>query len=265
MDVSDKENGSKNRERVKKTARGERTQGVANNKSPPLAITVTEADDNDDQGRSMDTGEERVLLSPANMQIVVSPVGGSLANGKARNGSAVVANNNYNSHLSKRAQNGTIPKFVVDSPNDVDEEQQQVDNTSIPVSSSLSSENTQPQNNIHITTQAPTPGTTNYFMFPNEAFTHSGLFTHPANQLTVTSLRSLRSANSYMGTDDGQGVGDPLLSPTWNAFAFSDPSAQLTVQSIASIGMGSTDGRKLYLRRVPTTASELMNFVNPNV
>ncbi|XP_065344057.1 sodium- and chloride-dependent GABA transporter ine isoform X1 [Cloeon dipterum] len=59
---------------------------------------------------------------------------------------------------------------------------------------------------------------------------------------------------------------EPLLTPPhglWNAFNFSDPATQLTVQSIASMGMGCTDGKKLYLRRVPTTASELISMVNP--
>lgn len=74
-------------------------------------------------------------------------------------------------------------------------------------------------------------------------------------QFTVTTVR----------TPDDVHVKEPLLTPPglWNAFTFSDPATQLTVQSIASMGMGCTDGKKLYLRRVPTTASELISMVNP--
>ncbi|KAM8717970.1 hypothetical protein ACLKA7_004643 [Drosophila subpalustris] len=36
-----------------------------------------------------------------------------------------------------------------------------------------------------------------------------------------------------------------------------------SVRSLASIGIGSTDGRKLVIRRVPTTANELFDMVNP--
>jgi hypothetical protein len=79
-------------------------------------------------------------------------------------------------------------------------------------------------------------------------------------KFTVTCVRR--------GTDDCGGkspppASEPLLSPGWNAFSFSDPETQLTVHSIASIGMGSTDGKKMYIRRVPTTASEILSIVNP--
>lgn len=36
----------------------------------------------------------------------------------------------------------------------------------------------------------------------------------------------------------------------------SDPQAQLTVRSMASIGLGSSNGRKIHLRRVHTTGAE---------
>jgi hypothetical protein len=74
-------------------------------------------------------------------------------------------------------------------------------------------------------------------------------------QFTVTTVR----------TPDDVHLKEPLLTPPgmWNAFTFSDPATQLTVQSIASMGMGCSDGKKLYLRRVPTTASELISMVNP--
>ncbi|RZF34373.1 hypothetical protein LSTR_LSTR008912 [Laodelphax striatellus] len=37
----------------------------------------------------------------------------------------------------------------------------------------------------------------------------------------------------------------------------------VSVRSLASIGMGSTDGKKLTIRRVPTSPSELLNIANP--
>lgn len=37
----------------------------------------------------------------------------------------------------------------------------------------------------------------------------------------------------------------------------------VSIRSLASIGMGSSDGRKLTIRRVPTSPSELINMVHP--
>ena len=42
-------------------------------------------------------------------------------------------------------------------------------------------------------------------------------------------------------------------------FSGSDPQAQLTVRSMASIGLGSSNGRKIHLRRVHTTGTELVS------
>jgi len=36
-----------------------------------------------------------------------------------------------------------------------------------------------------------------------------------------------------------------------------------SVRSLASIGMGSTDGRKMVIRRVPNSPTELLNIVTP--
>lgn len=41
-------------------------------------------------------------------------------------------------------------------------------------------------------------------------------------------------------------------------FGGSDPQAQLTVRSMASIGLGSSNGRKIHLRRVHTTGADLV-------
>lgn len=40
-------------------------------------------------------------------------------------------------------------------------------------------------------------------------------------------------------------------------------SDAISIRSWASVGMGSTDGRKMIVRRVPTSTVELFNIVNP--
>ncbi|XP_014473896.1 PREDICTED: sodium- and chloride-dependent GABA transporter ine isoform X2 [Dinoponera quadriceps] len=60
--------------------------------------------------------------------------------------------------------------------------------------------------------------------------------------------------------------------PTWASILYADvnggsqarsyPDA-LSIRSLASIGLGSSDGRKLTIRRVPTSPSELLNMVHP--
>lgn len=55
---------------------------------------------------------------------------------------------------------------------------------------------------------------------------------------------------------DAQGSGMPAR----HASAFPD---SVSIRSLASIGMGSSDGRKLTIRRVPTSPSELLNMVHP--
>ena len=80
-------------------------------------------------------------------------------------------------------------------------------------------------------------------------------------QLTISSLRSLGILNSVRKEDnglDGEDWEDYRI-PSWNAYTVSDPATQLTVKSIASLGLGSSDGRNLYVRRVPSSASILIN------
>ncbi|XP_057321913.1 sodium- and chloride-dependent GABA transporter ine-like [Microplitis mediator] len=81
------------------------------------------------------------------------------------------------------------------------------------------------------------------------------------------SMRSLKSNN----TDDHHQ--QPTTS--WASITFSDatPSQSpargapfhesVSIRSLASIGLGSSDGRKLTIRRVPTSPSELLNMVQP--
>lgn len=60
------------------------------------------------------------------------------------------------------------------------------------------------------------------------------------------------------------------LPPTW-AVMYTDTNGSqarsfpdtISIKSLASIGLGSSDGRKLTIRRVPTSPSELFNVVHP--
>ncbi|XP_054272616.1 sodium- and chloride-dependent GABA transporter ine-like [Macrosteles quadrilineatus] len=66
-------------------------------------------------------------------------------------------------------------------------------------------------------------------------------------------------------------LGKIRCNASWASFTFPDPSSTMgrplsdvvSVRSLASIGMGSTDGKKLTIRRVPTSPTELLNIVEP--
>ena len=76
--------------------------------------------------------------------------------------------------------------------------------------------------------------------------------------LTVSSLRSLKM-------DEANGHQPMITSPdpAWrSSLCFSDAASHVSVRSLASVGMGSTDGRKVTIRRVPTSPIELFNIVN---
>jgi solute carrier family 6 GABA transporter-like protein 6/8/11/12/13 len=68
------------------------------------------------------------------------------------------------------------------------------------------------------------------------------------------STRSLRSAYDINFPKTSSESGSHVSKP------FSDAAS---VRSWASVGMGSTDGRKMIVRRVPTSPVELFNIVNP--
>lgn len=55
-----------------------------------------------------------------------------------------------------------------------------------------------------------------------------------------------------------------------NSYIFNDCNGSgkmfsdaISIRSLASIGMGSTDGRKMIIRRVPNTPQELLSIVSP--
>lgn len=81
------------------------------------------------------------------------------------------------------------------------------------------------------------------------------------------SLRSVRSAN------DRSGIADAHLNPAivrTGSYIFSDSggtprlfSDATSIRSLASIGVGSTDGRRMVIRRVPNSPTELLTIINP--
>lgn len=59
-------------------------------------------------------------------------------------------------------------------------------------------------------------------------------------------------------------------SSAWASILYADSANEarmfpdtISIRSLASIGLGSSDGRKLTIRRVPTSPSELLNVVHP--
>ncbi|XP_011138636.1 sodium- and chloride-dependent GABA transporter ine isoform X1 [Harpegnathos saltator] len=83
-------------------------------------------------------------------------------------------------------------------------------------------------------------------------------------------LRSLRPAAVVMD-ECQQHCSCYHQPPSWASILYADvnggqarscPDA-VSIRSLASIGLGSSDGRKLTIRRVPTSPSELLNMVHP--
>lgn len=80
-------------------------------------------------------------------------------------------------------------------------------------------------------------------------------------------VRSLRTFNM----DENQHCPCCQLSPTWTSVLYAEANGSqarsfpdtVSIRSLASIGLGSSDGRKLTIRRVPTSPSELLNVVHP--
>lgn len=92
------------------------------------------------------------------------------------------------------------------------------------------------------------------------------------NQLSLMAEES-SSLNTSPGTLTSSATSpQPLhtLLQLNNSYIFSDSNGSgkmysdaISIRSLASIGMGSTDGRKMIIRRVPNTPAELLSIVNP--
>ncbi|XP_037052346.1 sodium- and chloride-dependent GABA transporter ine isoform X1 [Bradysia coprophila] len=89
------------------------------------------------------------------------------------------------------------------------------------------------------------------------------------------STRSLRSGAASAMHQQGNATSSPMVAHATQPFlsrtgsyVFSDAgsgrmfSDGMSVRSLASIGMGSTDGRKMVIRRVPNSPTELLSIVN---
>lgn len=85
-------------------------------------------------------------------------------------------------------------------------------------------------------------------------------FGHPSPGAIIRQQSSVRLA---------KGEHTPPSSVTANTRPGSEAGSHVStrdnasVRSWASVGMGSTDGKKMIIRRVPTTPVELFNIVNP--
>nr|QRN45426.1 sodium- and chloride-dependent GABA transporter ine [Carausius morosus] len=83
--------------------------------------------------------------------------------------------------------------------------------------------------------------------------------------VSASSLRSLKAA--VAAAEDGLGRAEPRregLCVPRAPFA-SAPYHTMSMRSLASVGVGSTDGRKVTIRRIPTSPSELLSMVTPPV
>lgn len=95
-----------------------------------------------------------------------------------------------------------------------------------------------------------------------------GIDSHGGGRYRCSSVRSVKS-NPTMDEHHHQ-YHPPAAS--WASIVFSDGNGQthvrtlpdsVSIRSLASIGMGSSNGRKLTIRRVLTSPSELLNMVHP--
>lgn len=73
-------------------------------------------------------------------------------------------------------------------------------------------------------------------------------FSSPNMLKSNPNLQHLVRSGSYVFNESGTGK------------LFSDATS---IRSLVSIGMGSTDGRKMVIRKVPNSPTELLNYINP--
>lgn len=73
-------------------------------------------------------------------------------------------------------------------------------------------------------------------------------FSSPNMLKSNPNLQHLARSGSYVFNEGG------------STKLFSDATS---IRSLVSIGMGSTDGRKMVIRKVPNSPTELLNYINP--
>lgn len=82
-------------------------------------------------------------------------------------------------------------------------------------------------------------------------------------ELTVQSLYRQRDNNRRLPRDE-EWLGDSSSYLLRDRVANQLYSDVTSVKSLASIGIGSTDGRKLVIKRVPQSPDDLLNFYAPS-
>uniref|UniRef100_A0A182Q0S7 Uncharacterized protein n=1 Tax=Anopheles farauti TaxID=69004 RepID=A0A182Q0S7_9DIPT len=123
----------------------------------------------------------------------------------------------------------------------------------------------------------PGPGTGGVKVEPGEGSMSSGPMSITVPTAPVgsylkpkyfNSLRSVRSANDPQGMANAQQNQATIVRS--GSYIFSDVggtarlfSDATSIRSLASIGMGSTDGRRMVIRRVPNSPNELLTMINP--
>ncbi|CAL1674397.1 unnamed protein product [Lasius platythorax] len=95
---------------------------------------------------------------------------------------------------------------------------------------------------------------------------------YPARHHHCLNARSPRISNVVMDESQQRCSCCHQSSPTWASILYAESNGSqvprsfpdtVSIKSLASIGLGSSDGRKLTIRRVPTSPSELLNVVHP--
>lgn len=86
---------------------------------------------------------------------------------------------------------------------------------------------------------------------------HSSKSLRTGDPLTFSSPNMLMSPNLQHLVKSGSCVFSEGGASTK---VFSDATS---IRSLVSIGMGSTDGKKLFIRKVPNSPTELLNYINP--
>lgn len=90
----------------------------------------------------------------------------------------------------------------------------------------------------------------------------------PYKNFMNNSMRSIKSVDEHPIGNRPTNVGTFVRT---GSFVYSDTASQIrpafsdaaSIRSLASIGVGSTDGKRMVIRKVPTSPSELMNIINP--
>ncbi|XP_074031277.1 sodium- and chloride-dependent GABA transporter ine-like isoform X2 [Leptinotarsa decemlineata] len=103
-----------------------------------------------------------------------------------------------------------------------------------------------------------TSKTGHYSAIPTQSFNSISSHQSSPNFRRNNSVRSLRNYHHLMGD-----LGHKPPSSESGSHVSKQPSDTVSLRSWASVGMGSTDGKKMIVRRVPTSPTELFNIVNP--